>query len=66
MKWTSWAFLAFVGSLMFLMLFIKDWEIKRGIERLSKTKLSPQSQLQFSLTTSNPEAHYCDLILHSA
>jgi hypothetical protein len=47
MKWTSWAFLAFVGSLMFLVLFIKDWEIKRGIERLSKTKLSPQSQLQF-------------------
>jgi hypothetical protein len=46
MRWTSWAFLAFIGSLLFLVLFIKDWEIRRGVERLSKTKLSPQSQLQ--------------------
>jgi hypothetical protein len=46
MRWTSWAFLAFIGSLMFLVLFIKDWEIRRGVERLSKTKVSPQSQLQ--------------------
>jgi hypothetical protein len=63
MKWTSWAFLAFVGSLMFLVLFTKDWEIKRGVERLSKTKLSPQStQFEFNKTTYD----YCDLILHSA
>jgi hypothetical protein len=46
MRWTSWAFLAFIGSMLFLVLFIKDWQIKRGVERLSKTKLSPQSQLQ--------------------
>jgi hypothetical protein len=46
MRWTSWAFLAFIGSLMFLVLFIKDLEIKRGVERLSKTKVTPQSQLQ--------------------
>jgi hypothetical protein len=26
MKLTSWAVLAFVGSLLFLMLFIKDWD----------------------------------------
>jgi hypothetical protein len=46
MRWTSWAFLVFIGFVMFLVLFIKDWEIKKGVERLSKTKVSPQSQLQ--------------------
>jgi hypothetical protein len=45
MKWTSWAFLAFVGSLVFLVLFIKDWEIKTGVDRLSKVHVSPQSAL---------------------
>ena len=43
MKWTSWAF---PRVSHFLVLFIKDWEIRRGVERLSKTKVSPQSQLQ--------------------
>jgi hypothetical protein len=28
MKWTSWAFLAFVGSLLFLVLFIADRQMK--------------------------------------
>jgi hypothetical protein len=42
---TSWAFLAFVGSLAFLVLFIKDWEIKTSIDRLSKMNLPPQSAL---------------------
>jgi hypothetical protein len=45
MKWTSWAFLAFVGSLIFLVLFIKDGEFKAGVDRLSRTKISPQSEL---------------------
>ena len=45
MKWTSWAFLAFVGSLIFLVLFIKDREIKAGVDRLSMTKIPPQSEL---------------------
>jgi len=45
MKWTSWAFLAFVGSLAFLVLFIKDWEIKTGVDRLSRMHMSPQSAL---------------------
>jgi hypothetical protein len=40
MKWTSWTFLAFVGSLMFLVLFIKDREIKSGIDRLYKMNQS--------------------------
>jgi hypothetical protein len=44
-KVTSWAFLAFVGSFAFLVLFIKDWEIKAGTDRLSKMYLSPQSVL---------------------
>jgi hypothetical protein len=45
MRWTSWAFLAFVGSLVFLVLFIKDWEIKTGVDRLSRMHVSPQSAL---------------------
>jgi hypothetical protein len=40
MKWTSWTFLAFVGSLIFLVVFIKDWEIKTGVDRLSKMNQS--------------------------
>lgn len=43
----SRAFRAFVGSLMFWVLFMKDCEIKRGVERRSKMKPSPQSQLLF-------------------
>jgi hypothetical protein len=46
MKWTSWSFLAFIGSLIFLALFIKDWQIKAGIDRLSKVSLKPQSALE--------------------
>jgi hypothetical protein len=46
MKWTSWAFLAFVGSLIFLVLFLKDWEIRAGVDRLSKMNASPQSALE--------------------
>lgn len=40
MKRTSWALLAFVGSLLFLVLLIKDWEIKEGVNRLSKMNQS--------------------------
>jgi hypothetical protein len=28
----SWSILAFVGSLIFLVLFIKDWETKMGAD----------------------------------
>jgi hypothetical protein len=44
-KLTSWAFLAFVGSVAFLVLFIRDGEIKTDTDRLSKMYLSPQSAL---------------------
>lgn len=46
MKFTSWAFLAFVGSLIFLALFIKDQEIKMGVDRLRKLNASPRSVLE--------------------
>ena len=39
MKWTSWAFLAFVGALAFLVLIIADYEMDAGVDRLSKMKL---------------------------
>ena len=44
MKWTSWAFLAFVGSLLFLVLYIKDSEIKGGVDRLSHVKAPQHSE----------------------
>jgi hypothetical protein len=40
MKWTSWAFLGFLGSLIFLVVFIKDRKIKTGVDRLSKMNQS--------------------------
>ena len=40
MKLTSWGVLAFGGSLLFLMLFIKDWETKMDAEKLSKDEAS--------------------------
>src|SRR5258708_4796755 len=33
-KWTSWGFLAIIGSLAFLALYLKDREIKAGVDRL--------------------------------
>ena len=45
MKWTSWAFLAFMGALAFLVLIIADYEMDAGVDRLSKMKLRPQSTL---------------------
>ena len=44
MKWTSWGFLAFVGSLLFLVLYIKDSEIKGGVDRLSHVKAPQHSE----------------------
>jgi hypothetical protein len=41
----SWSILAFVGSLIFLVLFIKDWETKMGADRLSRMKLPHHSAL---------------------
>ncbi len=46
MKWTSWAFLAFVGSIIVLVLFIADRETKVGVDRLSRMHLPPQSVLE--------------------
>ena len=46
MKWTFWAFLAFVGSLLFLVLFIADRQMKAGEDRLSRMKVLPQSALE--------------------
>ncbi len=45
MKWTSWAFLAFLGSLAFLVLFIADRQMNAGVDRLSGMKIPPQSAL---------------------
>jgi hypothetical protein len=45
MKYTSWTILAFVGSLIFLVLFIKDWETKIGVDKLSRMKLPHHSGL---------------------
>ena len=45
MKLTSWGVLAFGGSLLFLMLFIKDWETKMDAQKLSRTKLPHHSDL---------------------
>ncbi len=52
MKWTSWAFLAFMGALAFLVLIIADYERDAGVDRLSKIKLSPQSTLDAVLLVS--------------
>jgi len=45
MKWTSWAFLAFLGALASSVLIIADYEMDAGVDRLSKIKLTPQSIL---------------------
>ncbi|MDQ1390451.1 MAG: hypothetical protein QOF56_3905 [Acidobacteriaceae bacterium] len=38
MKLTSWAVFAVVGSLIFLLAFIKEWETKRDGEKPSRLK----------------------------
>jgi hypothetical protein len=40
-----WAFLAFIGSLVFLVLFIADRQMNAGVDRLSTVKIPPQSAL---------------------
>jgi hypothetical protein len=45
MKWSSWCVLAFVGSLIFLMLHVKDQQITTGVDRLKKWT-APQSVLE--------------------
>ena len=39
MKWTSWAFLAFIGSLCFFVLFIADQQMNAGVDALSTIKI---------------------------
>jgi hypothetical protein len=41
----SWSIVAFVGSLIFLVLFIKDWETKMDGQKLSRMKLPHHSAL---------------------
>ena len=43
MKWASWSFLAIVGSLLFLALYLKDTEIRNSVNWLSHVQLSPHS-----------------------
>jgi hypothetical protein len=45
MKLNSWGILAFFGSLIFLVLFIKDWETKMDAEKLSRMNLPHHSGL---------------------
>jgi hypothetical protein len=45
MNLTSWGVLAFVGSFLLLVLFIKDWETKMDAEKLSRLKLPHHSAL---------------------
>jgi len=45
LRYTSWTILAFVGSFIFLVLFIKDWETKMDAQKLSRTKLPHHSDL---------------------
>jgi hypothetical protein len=47
MKLSSWGVLAFVGSLIFSLLFIKNWETKMDAQKLSRTKLPHHSDLDF-------------------
>jgi hypothetical protein len=46
MKWTSWTFLAFVGSLIFLELFLADRRMNAGADRLPKIKFAPHATLE--------------------
>jgi hypothetical protein len=41
----SWTTLAFVGFLIFLVVFIKDWETKMGADKFSRMKLPRHSGL---------------------
>jgi hypothetical protein len=41
----SWSILAFVGSLVVLVLFIKDWETKMDGQKQSRMKLPHHSAL---------------------
>jgi len=49
MEYTSWTILALVGSLILLVLFIKDWETKMGADKLSRMKLPHHSSLNTDL-----------------
>jgi hypothetical protein len=49
MEYTSWTILALVGSLILLVLFIKDWETKMGADKLSRMKLPHHSGLNTDL-----------------
>jgi hypothetical protein len=45
MKLDSWGIIAFAGFVIFLVLFIKDWETKMDAEKLSRVKLPHHSGL---------------------
>ncbi len=44
MKPTSWAFLGVLGSALFLVLILKDWETKQGVDRLSHFRMERASK----------------------
>jgi hypothetical protein len=39
MKWTSWAFLAFLGAPAFSVLIIADYEMDAGVDRLNLLRI---------------------------
>ena len=45
MEYTPWTILALVGSVILLVLFIKDWETKMDAEKLSRMTLPHHSGL---------------------
>jgi len=44
MKWTSWAFLAFLGSLAFLVLFIADRQMNAGVPVANPIVLTTETE----------------------
>jgi hypothetical protein len=58
MKLTSWGVLAFVGFLIFSLLFIKDWETKMDAQKLSRMKLPHHSALDFNWTFVSERSPY--------
>ena len=49
MQLNSWGILAFFGSFILLVFFIKDWETKMGADKLSRMKLPHHSSLNTDL-----------------
>lgn len=59
MKLAFISYLAFVGVLAFLVLFVADREMKTGMERLSNYRIPPRSALDINLKVVSSQAHDC-------